>query len=74
MKLFEVSIMDDCESCSEIRVGNSAEEVEQKIWNEDNYSCLMFVSARELTEIDGYKVVFKKGKKIALEGSEENNE
>ena len=62
-----VEIMDDCECCSEIRVGNSLEEVEKKIWDEDNYSCLMFVSARELTEIDGYKVIFKKGKKIVLE-------
>lgn len=67
MKLFMVDIMDDCESCSEIRVGNSVEEIEKRIWDEDSYSCLMFVSARELTEIDGYKVVFKKGKKIALE-------
>lgn len=67
MKLFMVDIMDDSELCSEIRVGNSKEEVEKKIWDEENYSCLIFVSVRELTEIDGYKVVFKKGKKIVLE-------
>lgn len=64
MKLFSISIMDDCETCSEIRIGNSAEEVENAIHEEDNYSCLMWVMASEIKEIDGYKVTFKKGKKI----------
>lgn len=59
--------MDDCESCSEIRVGNNKEEIEKRIWDEDKYSCLMSVTAFEITEIDGYKVVFRKGKKICLE-------
>lgn len=62
MKLFRVDIIDDCESYSEIRVGESKEEVEMKIWEEDNYSCLVFVLATEIKEIDGYKIIFKKGK------------
>lgn len=67
LKLFYVDILDDCETTSQVRVGNTAKEVENRIWNEDEYSCLMNVYAHPINEIDRYKVVFKKGKKISLE-------
>ena len=61
MKLFSIDIMDDCESTFEIRVGNSKEEIEDKIINkEDNYSCLMWANATEITEVDGYRVILEK--------------
>lgn len=60
MKLFKVDIMDDCEQETEIRVGNSKEDVEKKILEENEYACLMWVNAIEITEIDNYAVILKK--------------
>lgn len=62
MKLFLVEYMDDNDMESELCVGKSAEEVEQKESSRliDNGCCLIFLHAHEISEVDGYKVRLEK--------------
>ena len=59
MKLYSVSVMDDCENEDILVVANSKEEAEDKVSNMD-WSCLMCNIATEVDEIDGYKIVLEK--------------
>lgn len=68
LKLFEVTVLDDADFETELKVGYSTEEIEKKIWDDYNnyetgnspYSCLMSVRAREIAFVDGYKIILKK--------------
>ena len=66
-KLFSVtSVISHGDTNTSYIVGNTAEEVEKLILEDDE--CYAFSAyAAEVKEISGYKVVFKKGKKISLE-------
>ena len=68
MKLFMVNglTIRDGEPYSLI-VAETAEEAERIFISGDEDHCIMSAYAWEVTEVDGYKVVFKKGKKIVLE-------
>ena len=66
MKLYSVDVMNDCEIENFLVVAQSKEEALEKVDNME-WSCYMNSWVCEINEIDGYKVVFKKGKKIALE-------
>lgn len=66
-KLFNVDmVVSHGESASCVVVANTVEEAEQNARDKD-YGYIYSAYASEITEIDGYKVVFKKGKKIVLE-------
>lgn len=62
MKLFLVEYMDDNDMESELCVGESAEEVEQKESSRllENGCCLVFLIAHEISEVDGYKIRLEK--------------
>lgn len=69
LKLFAVTILDDADFITELMVGSSEKQVEQRVWNEDNYSCLMHVKATEVKEVDGYNI--RLINKILLEDASE---
>lgn len=69
MKLFKIDVMDDCEMETVLAVAENKEEAIEKASKMD-WPCFMTARAYEVNEIDGYKVVFKKGKKIVLEKSQ----
>jgi len=45
---------------------NEEKAIEKFLEGDEDYHYIMSSYAREITEIDGYKIVFHKGKKIAL--------
>lgn len=59
MKLFEVYYMDDCDFETYLTVGNSKDEVEERVVDElhSKCSCLMDVYVCEVNEVDGYKII-----------------
>ena len=59
MKLYSVSVMDDCENEDILVVANSKEEAEDKVSNMD-WACLMWAIATEVDIVDGYKIVLEK--------------
>ena len=59
MKLYSVSVMDDCENEDILVVANSKEEAEDKVSNMD-WACLMYNIATEVDIVDGYKIVLEK--------------
>ena len=62
MKLFKVRYMDDCETDSFLTVGNSIEEVQERVERElsKDLSCYMGSWVHEIDEVDGYKVTVEK--------------
>ena len=59
MKLYSVSVMDDCENEDILVVANSKEEAEYKVSNMD-WACLMWAIATEVGVVNGYKIVLEK--------------
>lgn len=59
MKLFEVSVMDDCEEEFILVVAENELDAVERVGNMD-WSCLMSCVAREISEVDGYKIVLEK--------------
>lgn len=57
-KLFEVNILNDMDWIVELYVGDSKEEIEKRVWDENKenslYSCLTHVTATEITSVDGW--------------------
>ena len=67
MKLYEVDLI--CNHCEEyfgLVITNNEEEAIEKVKKDYGISFTYSEKATELNEIDGYKVVFPKGKKIEL--------
>ena len=62
MKLFKVNYMDDCETDSFLTVGNSIEEVKERVERElsKDLPCYMGSWVHEIDEVDGYKVTVEK--------------
>ena len=52
MKLFRMDIMDNGERKTEMRIGNSAEEIQNEMLEENNYTYLMWVTATEIIRMD----------------------
>jgi hypothetical protein len=65
MKLYLVDVMNDCEISTVLVVAKSEEEAKNKAYKLD-WACYMDSWAHEIDDIEGYKVTFKKGKKINL--------
>ena len=66
-KLFQVDTVEEHgDSGYAIVVANTEEEAKERILSEED-SYIYSAYAHEITEIDGYKVVFKKDKKIVME-------
>lgn len=59
MKLFIVDYVDDCEREYKIVIANNEEDALLKLTEED-YNCLMFATAYEISDIDGYKITLEK--------------
>lgn len=61
MKLFRVDYMDDCDSDTILTVGNSKEEVEERVARElsKDLSCYMGSHVYEIDKIDGHKITVK---------------
>lgn len=59
MKLFEVNYIDDCEDGTFLMVGNSKEEVEERIRKKspEEFSCYMRSWIHEIDEVDGHKII-----------------
>lgn len=59
MKLFEVNYIDDCEDGFFLTVGNSKEEVEERIRKEfpKELSCYMGSWVYKIDEVDGHKII-----------------
>jgi hypothetical protein len=62
MKLFQVDVMDDCESETVLTIAKTSEQAEEKVSNED-WSCFMGCTAFEINEVDGYKIILEKKNK-----------
>ena len=62
MKLFQVDYIDDCDEGTFLTVGNSKEEVEERVARElsQELSCYMGSWVYEIDEVDGYKVTIEK--------------
>lgn len=62
MIYYQVTVLDDCEFITILKVGESKEQVIKAIWDdyannfESPFSCLMGVYAEEVKEVDGYKI------------------
>ena len=62
MKLFQITVLDDMDEISYLKVSDKNEdeikkEIEEK---SDDYSCFMCCSVTEVTEVDGYKITLSK--------------
>ena len=59
MKLFMVRYMDDCDTDSFLTIGNSKEEVEERIDKQlsKELSCYMYSFVYEISEVDGHKII-----------------
>ena len=62
MKLFQITVQDDMDEISYLKVSDKNEdkikkEIEKK---SDDYSCFMWCSVAEVTEVDGYKITLSK--------------
>lgn len=62
MKLFQITVLDDMDEISYLKVSDKNEdeikkEIEEK---SDDYSCFMWCSVIEITEVDGYKITLSK--------------
>lgn len=59
MKLFMVSYMDDCDTDSFLTIGNSEEEVKERIDKQlsQKLSCYMYSFVYEISEVDGHKII-----------------
>lgn len=58
MKLFLVNYMDDCDNEAFLTVGNSKDEIEERMAEElpQKLSCYMGSWVHEIDEVDGYKI------------------
>lgn len=57
MKLFEITVLDDADTITYLKVSDkSIEELEKEIANE-NWSCFMCCTITEIKEVDGYKII-----------------
>ncbi len=67
MKLFSVYAMDINSDYSTLIVAENEEKaIEIFKSRENDYSYYLTCNAREITVVDGFKIVFRKGKKIVL--------
>lgn len=58
MNLYQVNVLDDMDEITFLTVSDKSEdELKQEVENDDSYSCLMWVSVRQIQEVDGYKIV-----------------
>ena len=59
MKLFLVDYIDDCDNDAFLTVGNSKEEVEERMVEElsQKLSCYMGSWVHEVDEVEGYKII-----------------
>lgn len=59
MKLFQVDYMDDCDDSTFLTVGNSIEEVRERVSRElsKDLSCYMGSWVYEISEVDGHKII-----------------
>lgn len=59
MKLFKVNYIDDCDFETYLTVGNSKEEVKERIESElrPRCSCLMEYYVVEINEVDEHKII-----------------
>lgn len=74
MKLYFVTLL--CNHCEEIKgvtVACTEDEAISKIKKDNDIEFTYSSSAEEINEIDGYKVIFHKGKKIFLQKQENEN-
>ena len=60
MKLFNVSVIEDCEPDNILVVANSSDEAEEKVLNMDCWDCLLLCIATEVDIVDGYRIVLEK--------------
>lgn len=61
MKLFEVTVLDDTDEINYLTVSNKTpEQLEEEIKNDSRWSCFMNCWAREVNEVDGYKISLTK--------------
>lgn len=65
MKLFRVTGIEAQYNHSELIIAETKEEAKE-IFNRRNDDCFILVQTREVTEIDGYTVVFYEDEKIGL--------
>ncbi len=67
MKLFSIHAMGINSDYSTLIVAENEEKaIEIFKSREDDYSYYFTYNAREITAVDGFKIVFRKGKKIVL--------
>lgn len=64
MKLFLVDYMDDCDIESFLTVGNSEEEVAERMAEElpKKLSCYMGSWVHEIDEVEGYRIIVEESK------------
>lgn len=61
MKLFQVNYMENNDDETYLTVGEDAdteESIKEREYNKrDDWNCLYFLGAREVTEVDGHKII-----------------
>lgn len=61
MKLYEVYILDDTDEIKFLKVSDKTiPDIEKEIYESSDYSCIMWCIVREVTEVDGYKIIIQK--------------
>ena len=62
MKLFQITVLDDMDEISYLKVlDKNEDEIKKEIEEKsDDYSCFMWCSVTEVAEVDGYKITLSK--------------
>lgn len=59
MKLFKVYVIDDTEEYLELVVAKNKQEAMNIAKNLEQWSCIVYMSAEEVKEVDGYKIILQ---------------
>lgn len=59
MKLFKVYVIDDTEEYFELVVARDKQEAVNIVKNLELYDCIMYMSAEEVKEVNGYKIILQ---------------
>ena len=59
MKLFKVYVIDDTEEYLELVVAKNKQEAMNIAKNLEQWSCIVYMSVKEVKEVDGYKIILQ---------------
>lgn len=59
MKLYRIYVIDDTEEYLELVVAKNKQEAINIAKNLEQWSCIIYMNAEEIKEVDGYKIILQ---------------